>query len=187
VPGEVLRHFPNALRPSARSRRIASGRDIGCLRIQASSSASGPGSSVRWIDVGLVGGRPRPLFSVLEIVLVRFMNNLYWKSEPEGSWYLPPRLSSNHRSDPMDRVTDDTTAGHEADIERALWARIADEPTLVLWLADRIASHAIVTRLRLRPPRPQSASQPQIENGTRRYRIVPGGDFHGTSGDDHSQ
>ena len=36
-------------------------------------------------------------------------------------------------------------------IERRLLALIADDPASVLWLTDRIASHAIVVRLRLVP------------------------------------
>ena len=59
----------------------------------------------------------------------------------------------------MDRAAsfDSTTApvSHEAEIERALFALIADhadEPApFILYLADRIASHEIVTRLRLVP------------------------------------
>jgi hypothetical protein len=37
-------------------------------------------------------------------------------------------------------------------IERALFARIANEPAFVLWLSDRVAAFEIVTRLRLMPP-----------------------------------
>ena len=37
-------------------------------------------------------------------------------------------------------------------IERRLLALIADDPAAVLWLTDRMASHAIVVRLRLVPP-----------------------------------
>jgi hypothetical protein len=39
------------------------------------------------------------------------------------------------------------------EIERRLLALIADDPAAVLWLTDRIAAHAIVTRLRLVPAR----------------------------------
>jgi hypothetical protein len=61
----------------------------------------------------------------------------------------------------MDQVVlHTTTAGHEAEIERALFALIsahANEPApFILDLADRIAWHEIVTRLRL-VPRPTFA------------------------------
>ena len=61
----------------------------------------------------------------------------------------------------MDQVAlHTTTSGAEAEIERALFELIqayAGEPTpLVIWLADRIASHEIVTRLPL-VPRPTFA------------------------------
>ena len=58
----------------------------------------------------------------------------------------------------MDQVVlHTTTAGPEAEIERALFALIsahANEPApFILYLADRIASHEIVTRMRLVPAR----------------------------------
>ena len=61
----------------------------------------------------------------------------------------------------MDQVVlHTTTSGAEAEIERALFELIqayADEPTpLIIWLAHRIASHEIVTRLPL-VPRPTFA------------------------------
>jgi hypothetical protein len=63
----------------------------------------------------------------------------------------------------MDQVVlHTTTAGPEAEIERALFALIqahAHEPApFILYLADRIASHEIVTRMRLVPVRDRSLS-----------------------------
>ena len=57
---------------------------------------------------------------------------------------------------------DSTSVPIEAEIERALFALIqahAHEPApFILYLADRIASHEIVTRMRLVPARTFSSS-----------------------------
>jgi hypothetical protein len=60
-------------------RRMASDRvEPGeCLAIQASSAASWCGKSVRWIEVGLVRGRPLDFFSVRDI-------DLAWRSVYEA-------------------------------------------------------------------------------------------------------
>jgi hypothetical protein len=63
----------------------------------------------------------------------------------------------------MDQVAlHTTTTGPAAEIERRLFALIsadADEPApFILYLADRIASHEIVTRMRLVPARTFSSS-----------------------------
>ena len=67
----------------------------------------------------------------------------------------------------MDQVVlHTTTAGPEAEIERQLFALIsahANEPApFILYLADRIASHEIVTRMRLVPARTFSSSCREI-------------------------
>jgi hypothetical protein len=62
----------------------------------------------------------------------------------------------------MDQVVlHTTTVGQEAEIERALFALISAHANnapapFILYLADRIASHEIVTRMRL-VPRPMFA------------------------------
>jgi hypothetical protein len=72
---------------------MASGRDgcgFGCDAIQASTLARGSGASVKCIEVGLIAGRPLPLFSVRDID--RDMNNLYMKiSRPATVLVTPQR------------------------------------------------------------------------------------------------
>jgi hypothetical protein len=62
----------------------------------------------------------------------------------------------------MDRAdstyTTPAPVSHEAAIERALFARVADEPTFVWHLATLIASHKLVVRLQLLPARTRPPS-----------------------------